>query len=329
MTPRIALALLLLLAACNDDPGASNLTPGQDMAPDQAAQPDQPADTPDQPAAPDLTAGPDLTESPDLGDDMDAPDLPAASRCERSERVLSCPFMTITLTPDELYGPRKVHWQVPLGAAPEGGWPAVILFQGSLLGAVGGWDGTPGELYGAEYQTRLIAALLDSGYAVLTPETRLDGATYWDTNVAPWSFAWESAPDHDLMLALFAAIDEGRFGEVSGQDLRAVGISSGGYMASRVGITYKDRIRAIAVQSASYATCGGSFCVVPSLEGDHPPTLLLHGSFDVIVPEWTMRLYESALDAASIPHRVVVDPLADHAWLSVAPDEVVGWFTQH
>lgn len=327
-----ALLIALCCAACAEDVSNRARQDAQDM-PD-LSQPADMADTADLEAdqadlAPDQDAldqdAPDL-DLPDAAQDM--ADLGPASRCMQQGEVLACPFMTITLTPDPLYGPRKIHWQVPLGEPPEGGWPAVVLFQGSLLSAAGGWDSAPGELYGAYYQTQLIQALLDAGFAVLTPETRFDGSTYWDTNVSPWNIAWTSSPDHELMLAMFEAIDAGSFGPINGQDMRAVGISSGGYMASRAGLTYLDRIRAIAVQSASYATCGGSFCYVPALDETHPPTLLLHGELDLIVPAWTMRLYEAELERATIAHRVVTDPLVDHAWIPAAPMEVVDWFTR-
>lgn len=327
-----ALLIALCCAACADDVGdrarqgdpyTPNLSQTADMADrpdvDHASDPSSDLDTLDQNTA-------DL--APDLAPDTDAPDLGPASRCVQQGEVLACPFMTLTLTPDPLYGPRKIHWQVPLGQPPSGGWPAAILFQGSLLSAAGGWDSAPGELYGMQYQTLLIQALLDAGFAVLTPETRFDGSTYWDSNVSPWNIAWTSSPDHALMLAMFEAVDQGSFGPLNGRDMRAVGISSGGYMASRAGLTYTERIRAIAVQSASYATCGGSFCYVPALDKTHPPTLLLHGELDPIVPAWTMRLYEAELKRAAIPHRVVTDPLVGHAWLPAAPVEVVDWFTR-
>ena len=101
-------------------------------------------------------------------------------------------------------------------------------------------------------------------------------------------------------------------------------------MTSRMALSYGGKFRALAVVSASWATCGGSLCSIPSaLPADHPPTLFLHGEKDDIVPVSTMRLYADALTAQSITNRVVTDADAGHAWLDVAPVEVLGWFATH
>lgn len=97
-------------------------------------------------------------------------------------------------------------------------------------------------------------------------------------------------------------------------------------MTSRMAVAYPGRFRALAIQSASYATCAGPLCVVPELPEDHPPVLFLHGGADAIVPIGTMDTYADALEEDGIPTERVVEDTAGHAWLEVAPEEVVGWF---
>jgi dienelactone hydrolase len=177
------------------------------------------------------------------------------------------------------------------------------------------------------YQALTVARLLDAGYAVITPEANADGSGYYDTNIPPYSTAWETAPDHQLMLGVFAGIEAGNFGALDASSLFAMGFSSGGYMTSRMAVSYPGRFRSLAIQSASYATCGGSLCTVPAtLPADHPPTLFLHGALDTFVPVSTMSLYETALRTQGITTRVVIDSARAHEWLPVAPDEVVAWF---
>ena len=107
----------------------------------------------------------------------------------------------------------------------------------------------------------------------------------------------------------------------------AAGFSSGGYMASRVALTY-DNVRAIAVHSASYATCAGSLCLVPPLPEDHAPTLFMHGTTDLIVPAWTSLLYYDALTQLGVETtRIAIDGVG-HEWLSQAPEATVSWFDQ-
>ena len=110
----------------------------------------------------------------------------------------------------------------------------------------------------------------------------------------------------------------------------ATGISSGGYMTSRMAVSYPGRFRALAVASGSYATCLGPLCNIPSkLPSDHPPTLLLHGGRDSTVSISTARDYEAKLMSNGIESRFVEDPAAGHQWLSTAPDDIAQWFLAH
>ncbi|MBX3248659.1 MAG: hypothetical protein KF901_15895 [Myxococcales bacterium] len=249
---------------------------------------------------------------------------PGGSRCDVSAARITCAQETATL--DAGGFSRTLYFQTPLGAAPAAGWPAVLLFHGAFVEGRSVWRGERLGAFGAYWQTDVVRALLDAGFAVLTPLAR-DGA--WDTNLAPWRDDWPRAPDHALMRALFDAIDRGDLGPLDGDRLFATGLSSGGYMSSRVALAYPGRVRAIAIASASYMTCGGAFCAVPTLAGDHPPTLFLHGERDGVVPIGTMRLYEAELARAGVTPRVVVDRDADHEWLRVSASEITAFFGAH
>ena len=248
----------------------------------------------------------------------------AGSRCELTSSTVSCSKKTTQIRF------RDVHYQVPLGAPPAAGWPVVFMFQGSAFSAELTWAATDALPFGAFFQTLVVKTLLDAGYAVITPEAKLDGTTFWDTNIPPFAVAWETSQDHLLMLDLFAAVEDGSFGPLDPSRWHATGISSGGYMSSRMTVAYPSRFRSIAIQSASYATCGGPVCVVPALDATHAPTLLLHGDLDLTVPVSTMRLYEDQLVvAAGVPSRVVTDASAGHEWIAAAPSEVLSWFESH
>lgn len=275
--------------------------------------------------------GVDLPPAAVAGQDTGADAGPIAapdprSGCEVDAEHVRCPQRTVALP---VRGrTRDVHVGVPPGDAPPGGWPVAVLFQGSFFPAGWFFHGREGDPYGGLHQARTVEALLSAGFAVVAPEAHLDGATFWDTNVPPYSVAWRTSGDHQLMLALFAALDAGDLGPLSGEGLVAAGISSGGYMSSRVALEYPDRFRAIAVHSASYATCSGAVCFVPALPDDHAPTLFLHGERDVVVPIRTARAYERELDDQGTPTAFVADPDAGHEWLPAAPDAIVDWFTR-
>lgn len=252
-----------------------------------------------------------------------AVDVDPAPRCDVDDAHVSCEHATLTFRAG--LAAREVHLQHPAGEPPAAGWPAAILFQGSF-DTRGVWEGEEGDVFGGFHQARVTAALLDAGFAVIAPEARYDGASFWDTNIVPWSFAWGASADHRLMLGILAALDAGDLGPVDPDRLYAAGISSGGYMTSRMAVAYPGRFRALAIQSAAYATCAGPLCAVPALPDDHPPVLFLHGAADPIVPIRTMDAYADALDEDGVPIERVEDAAAGHEWLVVAPEEVVGWF---
>ena len=225
---------------------------------------------------------------------------------------------------------RQVQYQTPLGAPPAGGWPVVIMFHASFFGGEGTWSASlldPLNAFGRYSQTTIVERLLDAGFAVLTPNALASWA--WDTNLPPFSTVWQLAPDNQYMLDIFAAIDRGDFGPLSATQWYAAGLSSGGYMTSRMAASYGGRFRALAIASASWAACAGPICNVPALPANHPPTLFLHGGADVLVPVTTMYAYRDKLAAQGIPNRAVVDPLFMHGWISASPDEVLRWFTTY
>jgi pimeloyl-ACP methyl ester carboxylesterase len=253
------------------------------------------------------------------------------SRCEVTEHTLTCDHQTTTVfTGFSGLLPREVHWQVPLGEPPPEGWPAVLLFQGSLFTAELFWVALEIETFGYYNQGMVTKTLLDSGFAVLAPEAHAGGFTAWDTNIPPMSLLWELSEDHQFMLDIFEGIEEGTFGELDAGRLYASGISSGGYMTSRMDLAYRERFRALAVHSASFATCSGPLCVLPGdLSAEHLPTLFLHGDDDAIVPIWTMELYRDALLELGVEVDTVIEPGTGHAWIDDSPTAIVEWFEAH
>jgi dienelactone hydrolase len=222
---------------------------------------------------------------------------------------------------------RRVYWARPTKPAPTSGYPAVILYQGSYFGPATTWnvDVEKSMAFGGYHQVRVVAQLLERGYVVIQPEAQ--GGTFWSTNI---SAAFASSSDGVFVPTLLAAMEGGTFGTLDDDRLYATGMSSGGYMTSRMAVSFAGRFRALAIHSAAYATCGGPLCSVPSdLPADHPPTLFLHGAADTIVPIATAKDYDSELRATGIETEFIEEPRAGHEWLAVAPDEIATWFDRH
>lgn len=343
--PPWSFALALALVACGSTGGATTddatvtgdssstgdvtSTSTGTSAPTTGSDTTGPADTTTTSSTTDATTTTSSTTEPAIttndtttGDDTG---VGPGSRCEETATTITCPKITVELGPWQ----RDVHYQVPLGQPPAGGWPVVLMFQGSFFSAEITWIATDDLPFGAYYQTHVVKRLLDHGYAVITPEAKLDGGTFWDTNIPPFSLNWESSEDHQLMLLIFAGIAEGAFGPLDAGRLFATGISSGGYMTSRMAVSYPGKFRALAIAAGSYATCSGPLCSVPDLDDGHPPALFLHGEIDLTVPLSTAEEYYDELLASGVDARLVTEPGEGHAWIAASPEEVQAWFDGH
>ncbi len=248
------------------------------------------------------------------------------SRCHATSTSVICSKRELSLT--ALLVPRTVTYELPLGTPPAGGWPVVLFFQGSFVSGSQMFAADRSDLFGKYQATLTIQALLDAGYAVLAPDALLGGTTFWQTNVPPFSLLWTTSSDHAFLISILQAIRGGAFGALDPDRLYATGISSGGFMASRMAVSYRGRFRALAVHSASYATCS-ALCIVPSLPSDHPPTLFLHGLLDPLVPVATMEQYRTALIRNGKEAKAVINPTASHEWLPEGPKAVAEWFNAH
>ncbi|MFT3923250.1 MAG: prolyl oligopeptidase family serine peptidase [Myxococcales bacterium] len=221
---------------------------------------------------------------------------------------------------------RDVYWAKPSGAPPAAGWPAVLLYQGTGFGPSVTWNvDLPVDIsFGGYYQVALVAALLDAGFLVIQPPAN---GPAWNTNGVG---NYDTSPDSAFIPQLLSEMADGTFGSIDMTRLYATGISSGGYMTSRMAVSYPGRFRALAIESGSYATCLGPICNIPNkLPLDHPPTLFLHGDQDAIVPIGTAKAYYKKLQDQGFETKFDEDPQASHQWLSVAPKDVVQWFTTH
>lgn len=249
------------------------------------------------------------------------------SRCQIGSNAITCDHATTSI--NDSTADRDVAYEVPLGTAPASGWPAVIYYQGSFVTGTSAFGAQVGAAFGEYNLTLTIKALLDGGYAVIAPNAAMMGSTFWETNVPPYSTSWAGSPDDVLVTHMLAAIGSGTFGTIDSSRLYAMGISSGGFMTSRMAVSYPGVFRALADHSGSYATCS-AICVVPTpLPADHPPVLFLHGDTDTIVPASAVQPYFDDLQAQGIEAQLVTDPNAGHEWLAAGATAIPAWFTSH
>jgi hypothetical protein len=254
----------------------------------------------------------------DVGEDDGKSDDPVAigaqaSVCTTGYSSIDCHPNSTSFTVDGTA--REVLWKVPAGTPPAGGWPVVLAFHGTNdpAGKFFAWSywSVIDNAYGGYYETKTVQGLLDAGFAVTD---------------------WDSSPDGALVERLFDEIEDGTFGPLNTDRQYAMGLSSGGYMASRLAVSYPGEIQAIALQSASYATCISSLpCNVSDedLPEEHAATLLMAGYWDAIVPLYTIDDYLYALEDNGTPAELEVVGNAAHQWTSWSPGWVLGWFQAH
>lgn len=254
----------------------------------------------------------------------------AESRCSENTSsqpaTLNCSYKTLAIDSGSA-GKRKVVYQVPLGKAPAGGWPVALLYHGALV-TVYNFSYHSDMPFGGYYQGKLIQGLLDGGYAVVAPNA-LTSKEAWQTNAPEYASDYQQSNDYLFLNNLFGAIASGKFGPLNRKRQYATGISSGGYNSSRMAVSFPGKFKALAIQSASYATCVGGDCAVPALPADHPPTLFIHGQLDWIVPWTSMQPYHERLLYLGLETSLHSEPDGGHAWFASSPGLVLDWFNRH
>lgn len=258
----------------------------------------------------------------------------AVSLCHETAKTrilpatVNCPSQSLRL-PADLLGQvtRGITYQIPQGQAPQQGWPVVFIYQGSY-GLINNFFYSSQYPFGIYYEGKLIQTLLDHGYAVIAPHAI--AGTVWQSNAPVFSRAYTTSGDYRFLSNVLAAIKQGRFGHLNPNRQYATGLSSGGYNTSRMAVSFPKEFRALAIQSASYATCLGPLCSIPKqLPADHPPTLIQQGSLDPIVPWITAQAYYDRLLAQGIKTSFYTEPNGRHGWFPSSPDRVLQWFNQN
>jgi hypothetical protein len=238
---------------------------------------------------------------------------------------------------------RHVRWQVPEGTPPSGGWPVAFYYNGTVSATsalVNPFVATKSASYGFIYLPQIIHELLDDPagtgkkYAVIAAEAPNNfGTEYWDTNGFS---SYTSTGDYCFLPDLFSEVAGGSYGAASQYNMSkryAFGISSGGYNTSRMAVTFNgnNTWKALAIVSASYATCSGSNCSIPNtLPSNHPPTKFWHGTSDYTVPISTMRAYYNKLVAQGIQTEKVEGSWG-HQFTAqdLGSSGVQNWFNRH
>ena len=195
--------------------------------------------------------------------------------------------------------PIRIDQQEPAAA---GKHPGILLLHGSG-GNVSLWFGRI-----APQLARLNLGLYGAHYFDRTGTVRADRETVLDGYHFP---AWQStALDGVRYMRTRPSIDPDR--------IALLGISLGGFLALSLAADQSARIRAVVEISA-----GMPEPAEPLIHPGYPPTLILHGDQDDVVPVTMAHRLDGLLARHRVPHQTVVLPGQGHWFDTTAQLQVL------
>ena len=223
---------------------------------------------------------------------------------------------------------RIIIWQKPTTDPDEDGYPVLILMHGAVQTSLSWFIGL--SQWGKR-QTDFANQALEEGYIIIAPNSQKPirpGPRAWD------AFTEEIENSRDLTLiqnilewveTMDCKIDENR--------IFCAGFSSGAFMTSRIGLTFPEEFCGLIIHSGCNAESieitnrGPVFdCETPiDISTNHPPTLIVHGEQDSLVPyECAFRYYSDLIDG-EIPTELLNDPEGGHIWLKDYNKDIFTW----
>jgi poly(3-hydroxybutyrate) depolymerase len=199
--------------------------------------------------------------------------------------------------------------------------PVIIVLHGSAQNSTAWFEGNP--------QGDFVKMAIDQGYAIIAPEA----LSPFCPAFKQWDFR-ENSSDIGFFDDIFKWI--GLREDLDSERIYVIGISVGGFMASRLAHHYGSDIKAVAIHSAGNAD---NVVAVPQscfmqynynlsyIKPDHARTLLIHGTNDTIVPfEMSLYYYYSLKQGGR--GAVLVPQLGeDHYWFDTYNGVILGWFS--
>ena len=223
---------------------------------------------------------------------------------------------------EKRFGERSVCYMLPDAGGPH---PVIVALCGRTQSGMAYCTGSIlGRLSG---QHAFARRALELGYAVVAPNPttpRCEGVYQWDYT--------ETDPNRSDNLFLKRVIDwikSGKDFPVRKDRIYVVGISSGGFMASRLAQLFADDIAKVVIRSAGNAndmSIEGRRCIPvwggPHEVKRHPPTMLIHGVRDRLVPVRMSDQYEASLKRAGVEVVYIRAAGKGHRWFTDYDDRI-------
>ncbi|MDG6219400.1 MAG: prolyl oligopeptidase family serine peptidase, partial [Candidatus Thermoplasmatota archaeon] len=242
-------------------------------------------------------------------------------------------FSVIRNTHFESVDGRFFLWIQPQVDPGSDGYPVLFLFHGASQHAFS-W------IFGINKWSRnqmgFARQALDAGFVLILLQSQRPvrlGPRAWDV------FEQDSTINKDIAYvnSIISWIKETKADVMDVNTLFATGFSSGAFMCSRIALSSEQLFNAIALHSGCNAdsitlTDRGpvfNFTYSHNISINHPPTLIVHGEQDQIVPVEGGKTYHDDLKKAGIQTDILLSEEGGHIWLSEFNDEILLWFQSH
>ncbi len=237
-------------------------------------------------------------------------------------RVLKYDNNQISFNEEDLNN-RRFLWQTPTSPPPPNGYPVLFLLHGATQYAetwfYKGEPGIKGSFTWGKRQTAFTQQALNQGYMVIAPDSQRHlplGPKAWYSRIPTLA----ENPDLQFILNIIYWLQNQTL-SINHNHLCCIGFSSGGYMTSRIGLSLGSYFKALAIQAGGHADN-----LHPSDTQNHPPTLIIHGVKDTLVPVTSgISLYQD-LQKNNISTHILLNPWGRHIWQSVFNQTVFDWF---
>jgi len=230
----------------------------------------------------------------------------------------------------ELIDGRFFLWAEPDSIKPpEQGYPAIFLFHGATQHA---FSWILGLNAWSKNQKSFTQEALEQGYVVICLESKRpvsNGPRAWDI------FSDTTSENKDISYIL-SIIDwcENSTTAIDTNNLFCAGFSSGAFMCSKIGSLLEKKFNALAVHSGGNAErfilteTGPTYDLTSSynISNTHPPTLIIHGKKDNIVPlEWGLTYYNDLVES-NIDTEQLLQNDQGYIWIPVFNKNILQWF---
>lgn len=231
----------------------------------------------------------------------------------------------------KFFNNRFVLYKQPNSNPPQSGYPIIFLFHGAVQHAFS-WFFSLNIWNRA--QTSFAKCALDNDFFIVSFESIKQirpGPRAWNV------FEKDVIKNTDISFVK-NVIDwlENSSLPVNTNNIYCAGFSSGAFMCSRLSQSLNYSFKGVVINSGCNADCitltnfGPTFdCGTGyNISDFHPPTLLIHGMKDTMVPFECAESYYQDLKDNSINVSTLFSELDGHIWLKRYNNEVIDWMKQ-